>query len=146
MARFFRAEHLGAAGLGALEAAVGTRPGPMGISAAVYTEGAGLAVGFFGGMLGIPAELRDGVLSGALALAAKRVTSAAISGKLLAGPKAWGGDGDSYPAIAGGDYGGDGLQGGGGGRVFRGAGPRLLGRGGGFSLYPVSQEAAGVAG
>jgi hypothetical protein len=135
-------ETLGAAGIGAIEAAVGARPGPAGISAAVYTEAAGLALGFFGGAVGLPAELRDGIMFGSLALAAKRVTGAAMTGKLMQGPKAWGGDGDSYPAIAGG---GDYMGGGGNARIF-GAGPRLLGRGGGFSLYPVSQEAAGVAG
>lgn len=128
---------------GAADAAVtakvsGTGPGK--VPWPVYLEGAGIAAGFFGGSIGIPAEARDSLLLSALALAGARVTRLAMAGKLAQGPAAWGGDGDTYPALVA--SGGDGMGGG-----FSGASrARLLGRGGGFSLYPVTQEAPGVAG
>jgi hypothetical protein len=89
--------------------------------------------------------VRDTLLLSALGLAGARVTRAAIAGKLMVGPKAWGGDahGGDFMAgdiAAGGDY--DASMGGAGRSRVR----ALPGRGGGFSLYPVSQEAPGVAG
>ena len=123
------------------------RMGPGGIPFPVYYEAAGLALGFFGDKVGVGAEIRDTVLVSSLALLGSRVARAGLAGKLMAGPKAWGGEGDGYANIgAGGGEGGDydlgGVPGGGRSRV------RMLpgARGGGFSVWPVSQEAPGVAG
>jgi hypothetical protein len=73
--------------------------GPGGIPWPVLYEGAGVAVGFFGSKVGVPVEVRDTLLISSLSLAGARVTRAALAGKLMSGPKAWGGEGD-----VGGDY------------------------------------------
>lgn len=121
--------------------------GPGGIPWPVYYEAAGLAVGFFGGKVGVSETTRDTVLIAALAQLGARGARVAMAGKLMQGPKAWGGAEGGYGS-------GDVLSPGDAGTGGAGAGagrPRLLtagksAQGGGFSVWPVSQEAPGVAG
>lgn len=139
-----------AAGFGAGDALVTSKvagAGPGGIPWSVYYEGAGIAAMLFGGRVGIPAEVRDSVGLSAIALAGARLTRAALSGKLMSGPQAWGGD-----QLVGGDY--SLADGSGGGAALPGAHVARIralsaGRGGGWNttgdLVPF-KEAPGVMG
>jgi hypothetical protein len=140
-----------AAGFGVADAFVqskgGTLPGiggrwPQGL----YLELAGVAVGMFGGKVGVPADVRDPLFCVSVGFAAARATRYAMAGKLTQ-PATWagmGGEGGDGDAGAGSVIS---LGTGGAGRP----GQRLIGRGGGFGagtgLYagPL-QEAAGTAG
>jgi hypothetical protein len=126
---------------GAADAAIAAKAGvgPGGIPWSAYLEGAGLALGFFGGGLGVGSDIRDPVLMSALTMAGYRATKLQMAGKLFK-PKEWagvGGDGSSW------DFGGQTLY-----PQFPpmlGAGGGRLGRGG----YPVSTTGAeppGIAG
>jgi hypothetical protein len=135
-------EGLTAAGVGAADAAISDKAGngPGGIPWGAYFEGGAIAVGMFGQMVGLGADIRDPVGIAGLALAGRRATKLAMAGKLFT-PSAWAG------------VGGDG----GGGDFMLGAPParnmapgvRVLGAGGargGYPLYPYSSEMPGVAG
>jgi hypothetical protein len=149
--RMLDTEHLTAVAFGAGDALVTgkvTGSGPGGIPWPVLYEGAGVVAGFFGEKVGIPAQVRDSVLISSLALAGARLTRAALAGKLMSGPKAWGGDhayGGDYSSLSDG-------SGGGGQAVLPGpARLRVMNqaRGGGFSLTGSAVpflEPAGVAG
>lgn len=83
-----------AVGFGAIDAIITSKvksAGPGGIPWPVIYEVGGLAVGMFGGKVDVPSEVRDTVLVSSLALLGSRGARLAMSGKLLAGPKAWGG-------------------------------------------------------
>ena len=137
-----------AVGFGAGDALVASKvagTGPGGIPWTVYYEAAGVATMLFGAKVGVSAEVRDTVGIAALSLAGARVTRAAVAGKLMAGPKAWGGDGE------GGDFYGDPGDGAGGGAPSSRSIRALPGsnRGGGWSVtggYVPLAEAPGVAG
>lgn len=139
-----------AIGIGAADALVTSKVaqrGPGGISFAVYLEAAAIAVGLWGSKVGVDAEVRDAALLSGLTLAGARITNAAAKGQLMAGPKAWGGD-PYYGTSTGGD-GGDLAAGGAPARMAPASVRVLPGKaatGGGYSLFPASQEAPGVAG
>jgi hypothetical protein len=123
-----------------------TGTGPGGIPWAVYFESAAVAAGIFGGKIGIDADVRDPLLLSGLALAGARLTRVAAVGKLMSGPKAWGGEGGDFgSADASLASGGRGIA-----AIAGRPAVRLLpGRaavGGSISLYPAQQEMAGVAG
>jgi hypothetical protein len=135
-----------AVGFGAADAAITkkvTGTGPGKIPWSVYFEAAGIALGFFGGTLGLGADVRDPVLISSLALAGQRATRYAMAG-VLTNPAGWAG--------AGGD-GGDGgpyfPAGGASVPSFRASGAGRsagrLGRGG-YPVQIVAKEAGGVAG
>jgi hypothetical protein len=134
-----------ALGFGAGEALVAGKvagSGPGGIPWPVYYEAAGVAAMLFGDKIGIQAEVRDTVGIAALSLAGARVTKAALAGKLMSGPKAWGGDGEGGDLFAA----DPGAAAGGGARSIR---QLQNGRGGGWSVtgtYVPLAEAPGVAG
>lgn len=146
-----------ALGFGAADAFVSSKVaqmGPGGIPFSVYLEAAGVVAGIWGDKVGVSADVRDPLLLSALGLAGARLTRAAMANKLMAGPKAWGGD-PFYGTSTGGDFNSvGGMYDGSGGAAQTPAiaarSVRLLpGRaavGGGYSLYPASQEAPGVAG
>jgi hypothetical protein len=137
-----------ALGFGAGDALVASKVtgmGPGGIPWTVYYEAVGIAAGLFGDKVGLSSEIRDPLLFSALSLAGVRATRAALAGKLMSGPKAWGGHGEGGDVF--GTWAGD--PGSGGMAYPAIAGPRVRampGRGGGFSVWPVTQEAPGVAG
>jgi hypothetical protein len=143
-----------AVGVGAADALLTSkvsRRGPGGISFAVYLEALSVAAGLWGGRVGVDADVRDSLLLAGLTLGGARLTNAAAKGQLMAGPKAWGGD-PFYGTSTGGDYGQGGMFDNAGGAPSLPA-PRavrvLPGRaavGGGYSIYPATQEAPGVAG
>jgi hypothetical protein len=140
-----------ALGFGAGDALIASKVskmGPGGIPFPVYYEAAGVAAMLFGNKIGISPEVRDVVGIAALSLAGARVTRAALAGKLMSGPKAWGGDahgGDFFSADPGT---------GGGGPAAAFPTSRTIralpgGRGGGWSVsggYVPIAEAPGVAG
>jgi hypothetical protein len=138
-----------ALGFGAVDALVSSKvtQAPAGIPASVILEGVGVAAGLWGDKVGLDADVRDPLLLGALAMAGARLTRAAAAGKLMAGPKAWGGD-PFYSTSTGGDFADPGM----GGARSMPAPPAVrvlpgqVARGGGYQLYPASQEAPGVAG
>jgi len=107
----------------------------------VILEGAGVGVGFFHRQLKLDADLADPLFLSALTLAGARLTRNALSGKLLQGPRAWGGAEGGVPAF-GGVAGGGALP----ARPAIRALPSRVAVGGGFNLYPATQETAGVAG
>lgn len=142
-----------AIGIGAADALVTSKVsqrGPGGISFAVYLEAAAIAVGLWGSKVGVDAEVRDSALLSGLTLAGARLTNAAAKGQLMAGPKAWGGD-PFYGTSTGGDA-GDLAAGGMAGARFAPAPPAVrvlpgkVAAGGGYALYPATQESPGVAG
>ena len=139
-----------ALGFGAGDAVVASKVpgmGPGGIPWPVYYEAAGLAIGFFGNKVGVSEATRDTVLIAALAQLGARGARVAMAGKLMLGPRAWGGAEGGY---ASGDMTSPGDAGTGGAPAMSAGRPRLLAgaraQGGGFSVWPVSQEAPGVAG
>lgn len=139
-----------ALGFGAADALIASKvvgTGPGGIPWPVLFEGAGVAVGFFGSKVGVPVEVRDTTLIAALALAGTRLTRSALAGKLMSGPKAWGGDAHGGDYFAGGDYSDPSV---GGGRATTRSIRALPGsRGGGWSVsggFVPLAEAPGVAG
>lgn len=143
-----------AVGLGAADAFITKKVaqrGPGGISWSVYLEGAAIAAGLAHRQLKLDADFADPLLLAGLTLAGARLTNAAAAGQLMAGPKAWGGD-PFYGTSTGGDMQVGGMFDNTGGAPSLPA-PRavrvLPGRaavGGGYSLYPASQESPGVAG
>ena len=136
-------------GFGAADALVTsrlTKLGPGGIPFSVYLEAAGVVAGVWGDKVGLNADVRDPLLLSALGLAGARLTRATLSNKLMAGPRAWGGD---YLSAGGdGDY--SMLAAGGSPALVAAPGRvRLLpGRavGGSIGIYPAQQEMAGIAG
>lgn len=155
--RLLDTEHLVAVGFGAGDALVTAKVkgmGPGGIPWPVLYEGVGVVAGLFGSKVGIPPAVRDSVLISSLALAGSRLSRVAMAGKLMTGPKAWGGD------SAGGDFNfGDPSQATGGAALPAGSFPAafagrpglraLTGRGGGWSISGAQvpfAEAPGVLG
>ena len=148
--RLLDTEHLVAVGFGAGDAlvtskAVGTGPG--GVPWPVLYEGAGVLAGFFGEKVGVRGAARDALLISSLTLVGARLTRNALAGRLMAGPKAWGGDYDASSSVS---------TGGGPAPLAQLPGPAKLrmlnqagARGGGFSIAGASVpffEPAGVAG
>lgn len=142
-----------AIGFGAVDAFVTakvTATAPGGIPLPVVVEGAGVLGGLFGDKIGLGADIHQPLFFASAALLGARLTRAAVSGKLMSGPKAWGGvGGDPTYALSAG-MGGDqlALGGAGGSRSVRLLAGRRAGASavGGASVYPAVSEAPGVAG
>lgn len=133
-----------AVGFGAIDAVVSAKvaQAPLGVPAPVWLEGLGVAAGWFGGKVGIDADIRDPLLVSSLALAGSRLTRVAMAGKLAQGPRAWGGDMDAAAAALPAAGGRGSLPA--GRPAVRALGPGAVG--GSLSLYPPLQERSGVAG
>lgn len=145
-----------AVGFGAADAFVTAKvsgAAPGGIPWPVVLEGVGLLGGLFGDKVGLGADVHQPLFFAAASLAGARLTRAAVSGKLMSGPKAWGGVGvvgnadPMYTLSAGAADMPPGSLGGGAGSVRLLAGRAIGGRArGGASVYPAMSETAGVAG
>lgn len=114
--------------------------GPGGIPFPVYLEAGAIVLGLVGDKVGVPSDARDALLISGLALGGARLTRVAAKGSLMAGPKAWGGDFTGDPGTGGAPS----------QQIPARPGVRLLPSraqaGGGFGIYPATQEASGIAG
>lgn len=83
-----------AVGVGAADALAAAKipQAPLGVPAPVWLEALAVGLGFWGERVGIRGQSKDALLVSGLALAGARLTRVAMTGKLAAGPRAWGGD------------------------------------------------------